>query len=336
MKPFHTLTNRGQAGRLRRLALAALQQYDLSVRRVRLITNDLNGIFRVDTACGEPYMLRVSLPDPAGHSPAEIRSEMMWLEALHSDTDLGVPRPISARSGALVTTAQMPGVPEPRHCAVFSWVPGPDLADRLSLENMEKLGELSACLHDHAGTFAPPQGFSIPTATSVFPFGDPVVLFDPQYQHLFPPERRRVFELALERIQTAIDALYAGGPGPCVLHYDLHQWNVKVVRGKLYAIDFEDLMWGYPAQDLAVTLYYFQYQENGPALRAAFRRGYTRRREWPERYEGEIDTYLTGRGLDLVNFILQDTNPDYRERVPEFVERAEGRLRAWLEAGHRC
>jgi len=210
-------------------------------------------------------------------------------------------------------------------------VPGPNLADRMSLENVEKLGELSARLHEHAGTFAPPDGFSIRRASSVFPFGDPVVLFDAEYGHLFPPARRRVFELALERIQGAIDALYAGGPGPRVVHYDLHQWNVKVVRGKLYAIDFEDLMWGYPAQDLAVTLYYFQYLENGPAVRAAFRRGYTRRREWPERYEGEIDTYVMGRGVDLVNFILQDPNPDYRERVPEFVERAEGRLRAWME-----
>jgi Ser/Thr protein kinase RdoA (MazF antagonist) len=327
------MTNRGQAGRLRQLALVALQQYDLPVQRVRLITNDQNGIFRVDTAGGVRYMLRVSLPDLGGHSLAEIRSEMLWLEALHRDTDLGVPRPVPARSGALVTTALVPGVPEPRHCAVFGWVPGPNLADRLSLENMEKLGQLSAQLHNHAETFAPPEGFSIPTATSLFPFGDPVVLFDSEYRHLFPPARCSIFESAVERIQGAIDALYAGGPGPCVLHYDLHQWNVKVVRGKLYAIDFEDLMWGYPAQDLAVTFYYFQYLGNGPALRAAFRRGYTRCREWPERYAGEIDTYLMGRGVDLVNFILQDPNPDYRERVPQFVERAEGRLRAWLEAG---
>jgi hypothetical protein len=41
---------------------------------------------------------------------------------------------------------------------------------------------------------------------------------------------------------------------------------------------------------------------------------------------------VTGRELDLVNFLLQDPNPDYRERVSWFVERAEGRLRAWMEA----
>jgi Ser/Thr protein kinase RdoA (MazF antagonist) len=333
MKAFDALTNRGQARRLRRLALAALEEYDLAVRGVRLISNDLNGIFRVDTAGGERYMLRVSLPEPEGHSPAEIRSEMMWLEALHRETELGVPRPVAARSGALVTTAAAPGVPEARHCGVFGWAPGPDLAERMSVENVEKLGKLAARLHEHARTFTAPEGFSIPTASSVFPFGDRVALFEPEHRHLFPPARRGVFERAVERVQAAIDALYAGGPGPRVLHYDLHQWNVKVHRGKLYAIDFEDLMWGYPAQDVAVTFYYFQHLENGAALRAAFRRGYTRRQEWPERYEGEIDTYVMGRGVDLANFILQDPNPDYREEAPQFVERTEGRLRAWMGEG---
>ncbi len=335
MKPFHTLTTRGKALRLRRLALAALEHYDLPVRSIRLITNEQNGIFRVDTTGGKKVVLRVNKHDVGGHSLAEIRSEMMWLEAISRETDLGVHHPVPARSGALATTAQVPGVPEPRHCAVFSWVPGPNLADRMTVENVEKQGELSASLHNHAATFVPPEGFSVPTARSVFPFGDPVVLFDPQHQYLFPPDRRRVFEHSIERVQGAIDALYAAGPGPRVVHYDLHQWNVKVVHGKLYAIDFEDLMWGYPAQDIAVTLYYFQHLENGPLLRAAFRRGYARRREWPERYDGEIDTYLMGRQMDLVNFLLQETNPDYSKLVPWFVERAEARLCAWMAASPR-
>ena len=50
MKDFYALTTRGRALRLRRMALAALERYDLDVRRVRLLTNSTNGIFRVDTA----------------------------------------------------------------------------------------------------------------------------------------------------------------------------------------------------------------------------------------------------------------------------------------------
>ena len=168
MKSFYELTNRGRALRLRRMALAALERYDLEVERVRLVTNDLNGIFRVDAAGGAKFILRVSLPDTGGHTLEEIRSEAMWLAALRQDTALGVPRPLAARDGAYLSTVEVEGVPEPRHCAVFSWVPGPDLADRLTLENVGKQGELLAELHCHAETFVPPDGFWLRRKDKVF------------------------------------------------------------------------------------------------------------------------------------------------------------------------
>lgn len=316
--------------RLRRMALAALERYDLEVKRVRLISNDMNGIFRVDTADGLRYVLRVCLPGDAGHTPEEIRSEMMWLAALSRETDLGVPCPLEAGDGGLMVTAEVPGVPEPRHCVVFGWMPGPDLADRLTPENVSRLGELSAALHAHAETFVPPAGFCIRRSDHVFSFGEPVVLFQADHRPLFPPERLACYDYAVRRVQEALDGLYADERGLRVVHNDLHQWNVKVHRGKLYALDFEDLMWGYPAQDIAVTLYYFLGGGNYGALREAFRRGYTRRLPWPERYPGEIDTYMAGRGVMLVNFILQDPNPDYRQIAPEFIERVARRVRDLL------
>ncbi len=122
MRDFYELTCRGRAKRLRDVALAALERYDLNVTRVRLVTNDFNGIFRLDTHDGQKSILRVCLPE-GGHSLAEIRSEMMWLAALRRDTELGVPKPLATAEGELVTTLE---------------VPGPDLADRLTPENVYK------------------------------------------------------------------------------------------------------------------------------------------------------------------------------------------------------
>jgi Ser/Thr protein kinase RdoA (MazF antagonist) len=330
MKDYSQLTNRGRALRLRRMALAALERYDLDVQRVRLVSNDLNGIFRVDTTGGLKLAVRVCLPE-AGHSLQEIRSEMIWLEALSRDTDLGVPRPVANLDGALVTTVQMAGVPEPRHCVAFGWMPGPDLADRLTLENVQKLGALSAQLHAHAEIFRPPPGFSIKTADSVFPFGDDVVLFDTAHGELVTPTRRELFQRIRDRVEDALDELYADRQGLRVVHYDLHHWNVKVFRGKLYALDFEDLMWGYPVQDIAITFYYWQDRPQFEELREAFKRGYISHSEWPEQWPGQIDTFIAGRGLDLANFVLRDPNPDWRRAAPAFFERVENRLRAFLE-----
>ncbi|HSR35207.1 MAG TPA: phosphotransferase [Anaerolineae bacterium] len=330
MKDFYELTNRGRALRLRKMALQALERYDLELRRVRLLTNDMNGIFRVDTADGQKCIVRVTMPE-GGHALEEIRSEMMWLVALRRDTDPGVPEPIATHNGALVTTVEAAGVPEARHCAVFSWVPGPDLADRLTLENVSKMGELSARLHAHAETFDPPEGFWIKRSDSIFPFGEPVVLFDEPFRDLFPAGRRHLFQDAMEQVETTIDRLFADRWGLRVLHNDLHQWNVKVYRGKLYALDFEDLMWGYPVQDIAITLYYWQGHDRYESLREAFQRGYTRHSDWPEQVPGQIDTLMAGRALNLANFILLDPNPEWRREAPTFIERTEGRLRAWME-----
>ncbi len=329
MKDYSQLTNRGRAMRLRRMALAALQRYDLDVQRVRLVSNDLNGIFRVDTTGGQTLALRVCLPE-AGHSLQEIRSEMIWLEALSRDTDLGVPEPVANRDGALVTTVETDGVPEPRHCVVFGWIPGPDLADRLTLENVQKLGALSAQLHVHAETFRPPPGFSIKTADAAFPFGDDVVLFDAAHGDLVTPGRRELFQRVRERVEGALCELYADRQGLRVVHYDLHHWNVKVLRGKLYALDFEDLMWGYPVQDIAITFYYWQDDPQFGELREAFRRGYTSHSDWPEQVPGQIDTFIAGRGLDLANFVLRDPNPEWRLAAPTFLARVENRLRTFL------
>jgi Ser/Thr protein kinase RdoA (MazF antagonist) len=156
------------------------------------------------------------------------------------------------------------------------------------------------------------------------------VLFEERYSHLLPPARRDVYQRAIDRVGEALEALYTREGHPRVLHNDLHHWNVKIYRGKAYALDFEDLMWGHPVQDIAVALYYYFGYENYAALRDAFQRGYTSICPWPEVAPGEIDTFIAGRGLTLANYVLEDADPDWRAMAPEFVERVEGRLRRLL------
>lgn len=327
MKPYTSLTVRGQARRLRRLALSALEQYDLPATRVRLITNDFNGIFMVYTAAGERYVLRVTLPE--GHDRDAVYAEMAWLDALSRETNLSVPRPLAARNGDLFVQAGCESVPEPRFCAIFHWLPGVNLGDRLAPDNVCKMGELSARLHAHAATFQPPSGLHTLRFDKVFPFPEPIVLFDDAYQSFFPPGRRAVFEQAIAWVQEAIERLQASGEPMRLIHDDLHQQNVLVHRGVLSPIDFEDTMWGWPVQDIAATLYYFPasgFQE----LRAAFQQGYTRRSPWPERYPGEIDAFIAARAVGLSNFILQDPNPDWRIQAADFISKNEDLLRMLL------
>jgi Ser/Thr protein kinase RdoA (MazF antagonist) len=329
MRAYHSLTVRGQARRLRRLALAALSAYDLDVARLRLLTNDFNGIFRIDARDGQKYVLRVTLPE-GGHTGEHVAAEADWLAALARDTRLSAPRPAAARDGSLVVEAAAPGVPEPRMVVVFTWAPGKNLAEHISPKTISGLGELMSGLHLHAASYRPPQGLSLLRFDRVYPFPEPVVLFEPAFAHLFNPERIAVYRRAEAWAQGAIDRLAASGEAMRLLHGDLHQWNVLYSRGALTPVDFEDLMWGWPVQDIATTLYYFMDMDGYPELQSAFQAGYTRQCAWPERYPGEIDAFIAARALGLANFILNDPNSEWKNQAAGFIERTEQRLRRLL------
>ena len=205
-------------------------------------------------------------------------------------------------------------------------MPGPDLSERLTLENVRKQGELLANLHDHAETFAPPDGFWLRRKDKVFSFGEDVVLFDEAHRHRFPPGKLRVYEQAIARVQGVIDDVYSRDEAPLVIHNDLHQWNVKVFRGRLYALDFEDLMWGFPVQDVAVTLYYGRDREGYAVWAQAFRQGYESIRPWPAGGEKTIQILMAARAVMFVNYVARiDPEPD------AFIERKCRDLKAFLK-----
>lgn len=327
MRDYYTLSNRGRAMRLRRLAISALADYDLDVKNVRLITNDFNAIFRIDTMDGQKYVLRVCRPTETETGLPQLRSEMMWLDALRRDTDLQVPEPLKTRQGTYVTTAQVDRVPEPRHCVIFSWLPGRDIDQQLNPHAMEKLGAFAAQLHRHAASWTPPDGFSIGRYDTPFPF-EPRIMFDNEYQEMLSPARRALFEDTASRIQDAINCRNASGTPMHVIHADLHRWNVKVYRGCVSAFDFQEVLWGWDVQDIAITLYYLHGEAEYSDLRDAFQRGYTRIASWPETCPGEIDLFIAGRGLMLANGLLTDVDPEWRSQSPRYFERTEARLRA--------
>ena len=303
MKPFAELSNGGRARRLRQLAWNALRHYDLDCVRLSLVTNHLNGIFLVETPT-DRWILRIGTPE-VGHTRAHAEAEMEWLAALARYTEISVPRPLPARDGSLVVEESAPGVPEPRLCAIYSWVPGSNLASRLTLENIRRQGVLMARLHEHAGTFAFRKQVNTLVFDRVFYFPEPVVLFDPAYRDYLTGEQADLFRKWNDRAEEAIATLRAGGEPQRVLHGDLHQWNVRAAGGVLSPIDFEDLILGWPVQDIAISLYYYQDEKDFPRRRTAFRDGYESIRTWPERGNGEIDTFLAARGLGLLNFVFQ-------------------------------
>ena len=330
MKPFEQLTIRGRLKRLRSLAIDALKHYDFDVRQVRLVGRFTNTLFRVSTVDGGAFALRVCTP--GWRTDTDLQSEALWLNALASDPEIGAPRILPARDGRLIVISDAAGVPEPRRCILMSWLPGIPLGKRLNQDNLIKMGVLFARLHRFSRGFMPPAGFTQRRMDRIFARGEPDVLFGKEFESAFTPENRVVFERTRQQVETTCANLYADPAGLIVIHNDLWHDNIKLYRGRLYPFDFEDTVWGYPVQDIAMALQDLMSDTSASefeGLQAAFRHGYESLEAWPESYTGQIDTLRAGRLLWVANYVARFEQP----YLAKHIERVAPLLQHYLETG---
>jgi Ser/Thr protein kinase RdoA (MazF antagonist) len=150
---------------------------------------------------------------------------------------------------------------------------------------------------------------------------DPVVYHLPENATSFPAGGLEVVERAISVVQPRLAAL----PDRQIVHGDLHIWNVHARRNEVWALDFEDIMWGSRAQDIAISLYYIQDHADCADLISAFRRGYEQVAPWPTD-DAELAVFMAARRLMFVNYVF---NIDMPER-DEFIARSVDLLRGFL------
>ncbi len=316
MRPFDSLTPRGKLRRLRQLTLTALAGYRLDVARVRFLTEATNTMFRVDAHDGGRYVFRIYAEDDSS-SMAENQSEMFWLQAILRDTDLPVCEPVPRADGGLVTLASAEGLPGVRRCALFRWVPGRPLEEVITPESYRQLGSIMAGLHNHAETLTLPEHIRPKRWDTVFYYpGEPVVYRLPECAHLFSPAQVQVIDCFCEAADATLADLYRQRE-PILIHADMHGWNVHIHRGKLTVIDFEDVLLGYPVQDIANSLYYFRLREDFPALRAAFEAGYAAVRPLPRFSKRDLDMLWGARMTMFMNYVARK---GYEDGDKEFID----------------
>lgn len=326
-KDYYDLSEQGRRNRLRTVAVAALEDYEFDVVRMRGLTDATNGVFRLDASDGSRYAMRVGLGPPGGHTAKEFRSEMEWVHALAAQSNVIVPTPVATRSGAHVTLASAANVPHERPCAVFSWLEGPLLADRLSADSMHAYGATMAQMHRNAASFVPSAGFMAARYDEVYPYDLPFAVFTEAGEDLLPAARRRVFEDAYTLVERTIGTLTSGEPAR-ILHGDFHPWNAKFNRGTIAAFDFEDMVWGWPVQDIGTALYYFWSGDDFDVRCDRFRSGYESIAPWPDP-GGEVFTFIAGRTLVMANDVI--SQPEWFDSASEVYERGERRIRDMME-----
>ena len=321
VRAFDDLTARGRIGRLRELAVGALREYDLEVGRCSFVARAFNTVFRVDTANGATYALRMS-PSLRIHADGCEAAEAAWLAALRRDAGLPVPQVIPARDGSVIVWASTQGVPDARSCVLFEWVRGRRLRDRLNADLVRKAGTLTAAVHRHGAVYSsePPAGVLI---------ADRVLYFRaaPRFEEL-RPAYGSLLEDAVARAQHALDDLWRNPPQlPHLLHGDVQPSNVMVRGNEVVLIDFQDLIWGFEVQDVSIALLALQQHGDTGSWGAAFRAGYESVRPWPETDPGTLAALDAARHLNILNFGLNLR----RSGVDDFIERHAAPVVEWMK-----
>jgi Ser/Thr protein kinase RdoA (MazF antagonist) len=334
MRTFEQLGVRGQLGRLRRLAESALAAYGVEPMSLTPLTHLENTTFRIEARDGNRYVLRLHRTIGSAFHPtrsvAEVRSEAIWLSMIRRETDLHVPEPVATTDGSLVAVVEDEGVPGPRTCVLFRWMDGRFLEAGLTPRHLERVGELTARLHEYVCVFQPPMDF---TRWRIGDFagdaGDYVTAVTGQQ---FGSDGVAVVESVVTDVERARREL---GEGPEVfglIHADLHQENYLFHHGHVGAIDFDDCGWGHFAHDLAVTLSELRWKADYEPLRAGLLRGYRAVRPFPADHERYLEILRGLRLLQLMLWFLEQRDhpgfPDWEAEAHYHLALLRNHLRA--------
>jgi Ser/Thr protein kinase RdoA (MazF antagonist) len=327
MTSFETLTRRGQLRRLGQLARQALTAYSIAEAHFTPLMHADNTTFRIDAADGQRYVLRIHRA--SRKSPEQVRSEMLWLTALHQEGKLVAPTPVLTRTGDLLTVTSIADVPEPRMCVLLRWLPGRFIDDALTPAHLERVGAFMARLQESAAQFRPPEGFVRGRLDHLC--GKPGGITETYARHhvdnpedeaaaiqlvrdICSPEDGRRVEQLIRTIRTVQRQLGQEPDTFGLIHGDLHQENYLFHQGQVRAIDFDDCGYGYYLYDMAVTLFNVRFRDNTPLLRERFIAGYRSIRPLAAEHEQYLDIFMDLRDLQMMLWEIEMRNhPAFRD-----------------------
>jgi Ser/Thr protein kinase RdoA (MazF antagonist) len=299
MNRFPGLTEREKVDRLRHLAASALAEYGLAGSRLDFLGQSFNAIFRVDSATGGRYVLRLHRFNAWGAE--EMRSEFMWLEDLRACGDVLVCEPVANLRGDFVTEMAVEDVPGPHYCTVLRWHLGTPLHQGSPSNHYAMLGELMAKLHSHSAREAPSAGFNRPWRGPGYACECLRTIRSLEPSRLLGRAVLEELSNAATRAERAMRGLGIGSEVFGPIHGDLHGGNVLLHRGTIRAIDFDGCAWGYYLYDLAAAALHLP-----PARRPLLFAGYRGKRHLPAEQVRHLGAFYQLRMLDQLAYHLPE------------------------------
>lgn len=254
---------------------SALGSYGLSNLKARPLRSTNNTVFALTSVDNEPqYVLRVHRP--RYRDPANVRSELYFLEGLNANTGLRVPSPLRNRDGEFVTALSTGEARESLLVDVLKWVPGSvrRAGAGLGPGGCYRLGKTLALIHAYGDSFQPPADFCLPLwdADAMFTKSSPYRPGD--FKALLSPEQSGVFFDAEERARAAFQEFQVNKGSQGLIHGDFILGNCLFLKGEVAVLDFDDCGHGFYLYDICTLLDNLRGVAGYSARRSAMLSGY--------------------------------------------------------------
>jgi Ser/Thr protein kinase RdoA (MazF antagonist) len=238
---------------------------------------------------GKGYILRV------GHSshrdPDAVQGEAEFIDYLGAN-GINVGRPVRDAEGNLVEA--IPAAEGIFSAVVFEKVPGDHAPWEMwqDGELMNKLGRLLGKMHALTKNFEPSE-----QKYRRLTWEDDNIVSLESIKNGLPPDEAEVIGKQYQELVRQVSALPKDRDNYGLVHFDVHGGNFFVHEGQIYLFDFDDSLYTWFANDIAMVLY---YGANG------FRND-------PEALEKQIRRFFVGYGEE------NEINPVWLEYIQAFM-----------------
>lgn len=251
--------------RARKVALTAIQKYELEWERIQFLQLSDAITFKIETSVGDRYLLRIHSDK---YSKEQIRSELDLLYELNKSEDLVLPEGLASSDGSYVLEVDTEEGFRPLYVTVMRWVEGEHAEGILTESCVFKMGALVGRLHEMTGRFNPPPTFNRPV-WGAESFISEMVQLERNYAGFLSDKAWRSYHAAANKILSQLALLNPNENNYGLIHADLHIGNFVFNNDLPYAIDFGRCGYGYFLYDIATTILGLK-----PKQRLTFIQGY--------------------------------------------------------------
>ena len=314
------------------LAHAAIGLYPLSAAtQVRLLNYSENYTYLLDCPSAGRHILRINRP--GYHSAESVQSELKWLDALTEQCPITTARALCGFDGQRIQELRHPETGETIRCVLFEFLEGEAPSEDNLAEEFEKLGEVTAHLHNQVACWPPSRRLT----RLVWDF-EHTLGATPNWGRWqdglgMTPQRAALLGRAVDVIRGRLAAYGTAADRYGLIHADLRLANLLVHEGQIRVIDFDDCGFGWFMYDLASALSFIEHTPIVPDLVANWLKGYRKVLPLASEHEAEIPTFIMLRRMLLVAWIGSHCETNLAREMGETFTAGTCRLaREYLEA----